>query len=223
MADAQAAAPVPGAAAGVLGRTRLRSLLIVCGIALLVIAVGPYVLPTYMVNGLIRAFLYAAVALTVDILWGYTGILTFGQSAFFGIGAYAAGLIFTHAGFGVGYAALALVAGIGVAVIVAAEVGWLAFYHGASPLYGSVITLVLPIVVSQILYSGGNFTGSSSGLSGFESFDVSIEAWFWIAGCFLVALTALAWLFVRSDAAASWSRSARTSSAANMSASTCRA
>ena len=200
MADAQAAAPVAGAAAGVLGRTRLRSLLIVCGIALLVIAAGPYVLPTYMVNGLIRAFLYAAVALTVDILWGYTGILTFGQSAFFGIGAYAAGLIFTHAGFGPGYAALALVAGIGVAVIVAAVVGWLAFYHGASPLYGSVITLVLPIVVSQILYSGGNFTGSSSGLSGFESFDVSIEAWFWIAGAFLVMLTALAWLFVRSDA-----------------------
>ena len=200
MADAQAAAPVAGAAAGVLGRTRLRSLLIVCGIALLVIAAGPYVLPTYMVNGLIRAFLYAAVALTVDILWGYTGILTFGQSAFFGIGAYAAGLIFTHAGFGPGYAALALVAGIGVAVIVAAVVGWLAFYHGASPLYGSVITLVLPIVVSQILYSGGNFTGSSSGLSGFESFDIPIEAWFWIAGCFLVVLTAFAWLFVRSDA-----------------------
>ena len=83
---------------------------------------------------------------------------------------------------------------------VAAIVGWLAFYHGASPLYGSVVTLVLPIVVSQILYSGGNFTGSSSGLSGFESFDVSIEAWFWIAGAFLVALTAGAWLFVRSDA-----------------------
>jgi branched-chain amino acid transport system permease protein len=200
VADAQAAAPVSGAVACVLGRARMRTLLIVCGIALLVIAAGPYVLPTYMVNGLIRAFLYAAVALTVDILWGYTGILTFGQSAFFGIGAYAAGLIFTHAGFDTGYAALALVAGIGVAVIVAAVVGWLAFYHGASPLYGSVVTLVLPIVVTQILYSGGNFTGSSSGLSGFESFDVSIEAWFRIAGVLLVALTAFAWLFVRSDA-----------------------
>ena len=200
MADAQAATPVAGVAPRMLGRTNLRTLAIVCGIALLLIAVGPYVLPTYMVNSLIRAFLYAVVALTVDILWGYTGILTFGQSAFFGIGAYAAGLIFTHAGFGTGYAALALVTGIGVAVIVAAVVGWLAFYHGASPLYGSVVTLVLPIVVSQILYSGGNFTGSSSGLSGFESFDVSIEAWFRIVGAFLVALTALAWLFVRSDA-----------------------
>jgi branched-chain amino acid transport system permease protein len=183
-----------------MGQTTSRTLVFFGGIALLLIAVGPYVLPTYMVNSLIRAFLYAAVALTVDILWGYTGILTFGQSAFFGIGAYAAGLIFTHAGFSAGYAALALVTGIAVAIIVAAVVGWLAFYHGASPLYGSVITLVLPIVVSQILYSGGNFTGSSSGLSGFESFDVSIEAWFWIAGSFLVVLTAGAWLFVRSDA-----------------------
>ena len=103
-------------------------------------------------------------------------------------------------GFGTGYATLALFVGVVVAMIVAAIVGWLAFYHGASPLYGSVITLVLPIVVSQILYSGGNFTGSSSGLSGFESFDVSIEAWFWIAGAFLVLLTSVAWLFVRSDA-----------------------
>src|SRR5262249_42323427 len=147
-----------------------------------------------------RAFLYASVALTVDILWGYTGILTFGQSAFFGIGAYAAGLIFTHVGFNAGYATLAFFAGVVGAMIVAAIVGWLAFYHGASPLSVSVITLVLTIVVSQILYSGGNFTGSSSGLSGFESFDVTIEAWFWIAGAFLVVVTSLAWMFVRSDA-----------------------
>ena len=37
--------------------------------------------------------------LTVDILWGYAGILTFGQAAFFGIGAYAAGIIFTYMDF----------------------------------------------------------------------------------------------------------------------------
>jgi branched-chain amino acid transport system permease protein len=186
--------------AGPAAKSDLRRLGIVVAIALVLVAVGPWVLPTYMVNSLIRAFLYAAVALTVDILWGYTGILTFGQSAFFGIGAYAVGLIFTHVGYGPGYATLAFLAAVVGAMIVAAVVGWLAFYHGASPLYGSVVTLVLPIVVSQILYSGGNFTGSSSGLSGFESFDVSIEAWFWIAGTFLVILTALAWVFVRSDA-----------------------
>jgi branched-chain amino acid transport system permease protein len=167
---------------------------------LVLIGIGPFVLPDFMVNNLIRAFLYAAVALTVDILWGYTGILTFGQSAFFGIGAYSAGLIFQHMGFSPEHAALAFVAGIVVSLIVALLVGWLAFYHGASPLYASVVTLVLPIVVTQILYSGGNFTGSSSGLSGFESFTIEINTWFWIAGAFLVAVTAGAWLFVRSDA-----------------------
>ena len=166
----------------------------------MLVAAGPYLLPTYMVSSLIRAFLYAAAALTVDILWGYTGILTFGQSAFFGIGAYAAGLTFTHLGFSPGNAALALVAGVAGAVIVAAIVGWLSFYQGASPLYASVVSLVLPIVVAQLLYSGGTFTGSSSGLSGFESFDISLETWFWIAGAFLVILTAGAWIFVRSDA-----------------------
>src|SRR5690349_23869843 len=106
--------------------------------ALLLIAVGPYVLPDFMVNNLIRAFLYAAVALTVDILWGYTGILTFGQSAFFGIGAYAAGLMFTHVGFDTTNALLALGAGLVAAALIAALVGWLSFYYGASPLYASV-------------------------------------------------------------------------------------
>jgi branched-chain amino acid transport system permease protein len=185
---------------GALRRVDTRALWVGSLTALLLVAVGPFVLPDFMVNNLIRAFLYAAVALTVDVLWGYTGILTFGQSAFFGIGVYAAGLIFTHLGFNAEYAALAFGAGVIGAVIVAVLVGWLAFYHGASPLYASVVTLVLPIVVTQILYSGGTFTGSSSGLSGFESFQIELNTWFWISGVFLVVVTAGTWLFVQSDA-----------------------
>lgn len=169
-------------------------------VALVVLAICSITLPTFLVNNLIRAFLYAAVALTVDLLWGYTGILTFGQSAFFGIGAYAAGLIFTHAGFSFPLAAAALAAGVATAWIVSRAIGWLAFYHGASPLYASVVTLVLPIVLVQCIYSGGEFTGSSSGLSGFDSFDIPLEAWFFIAGALLVLLAVVAWMFVRSDA-----------------------
>lgn len=180
--------------------TELRAVLLGGFIGLALVAAGPFVLDTYTVNILIRSLLYAAVALTVDILWGYTGILTFGHSAFFGIGAYACALVFTHLDFGPGYALLALALAIGAAVAVAALTGWLAFYHGASPLYGSIITLVLPIVLTQLVFSGGTFTGSSSGLSGFYTFDWSIEAWFWIAGTGLVLLTCAAWLFVNSDA-----------------------
>jgi branched-chain amino acid transport system permease protein len=169
-------------------------------LALVVLGACSVSLPTFLVNNLIRAFLYAAVALTVDLLWGYTGILTFGQSAFFGIGAYAAGLIFTHEGFSWPLAAAALAAGLGAAWVVSRAVGWLAFYHGASPLYASVVTLVLPIVLVQGIYSGGEFTGSSSGLSGFDSIDIPLEAWFFIAGALLTVLAVTAWLFVRSDA-----------------------
>jgi len=179
---------------------RLSLILAVALLALAAILAGPLVLDTYSVNVLTRSLLYAAVALTVDLLWGFLGILTFGQSVFFACGAYAAGLVFTHLDFSTGNAVLALVLGVGGALLVAAIVGWLAFWHGASALYASVITLVLPIVATQLLYSGGTFTGSSSGLSGFMSFDLSMEAWFWLAGSFLVLVTTAAYIFVKSDA-----------------------
>jgi hypothetical protein len=98
-------APRPG-----LSRVR-RSALIGCAVGLAAVAAAPMALDTYMINILIRALFLAAVAMTVDILWGYVGILTFGQSAFFGIGAYACGLIFTHYGFGPDWALGALAPG----------------------------------------------------------------------------------------------------------------
>jgi len=174
--------------------------LLACAAAAAVVAVAPFLLDAYTLNILIRAIFFAMVALTVDILWGYTGYLTFGQSAFFGAGAYAAGLVFTHMGFNPGLALLALLLAVVSAALIAALVGWLSFYHGATPLYASVISLVLPIVMTQLLFSGGTFTGSSSGLTGYLSFDLSLEAWFWWAGFGLVILTALAWRFVHSDA-----------------------
>ena len=180
-------------------RSDIRTVLKSGALALLVLGVAPFFLDIYTVNILIRALFLATLALTVDLLWGYTGILTFGQSAFFGIGAYACALVFTHWGFGAGWAILALVLGIVAAMAVAALVGWLAFYHGAAPLYGSIVTLALPIVLTQVVFAGGRTTGSSSGLSGFPTYYWSIEIWFWLAGVYLVLVTGMAWLFVRSD------------------------
>ncbi|CAM3308599.1 branched-chain amino acid ABC transporter ATP-binding protein/permease [Paracoccus nototheniae] len=178
---------------------RLRAALIGCLLGLALVALAPFVLDTYLTNILIRTLFLAAVVMTVDILWGSVGILTFGQSAFFGIGAYACGLIFTHYGFGPGWALAAFTIGLGIAAIVAAATGWLAFFHGSSPLYASIITLALPVVLTQLIFSGGNFTGSSSGLSGFPTYYWDLMIWFWIAGGFLILTTTAAWLLVRSD------------------------
>jgi branched-chain amino acid transport system permease protein len=169
-------------------------------VAMALVIAGPWVLDTYTLNILVRALFVAITAITVDVLWGFSGTLTFGQSAFFGIGAYALAIVFTQFGFGPWQALLALAAAIAVTAAVAGFVGWLSFYPGSTPLYASVISLVLPIVVVQLLYSGGSFTGSSSGLVGFESFDLSLEAWFRLAGAAVVATLVVASVALSSDA-----------------------
>jgi branched-chain amino acid transport system permease protein len=88
---------------------------------------------------------------------------------------------------------------LAVSAIVAGVTGWISFFHGASPLYAAIVTLALPIILVQLLYSGGTFTGSSSGLVGYNTFDLSVEAWFTICGIGLVVLTTAAWFFVNSD------------------------
>jgi len=171
--------------------------LVLAGVAAVLAA--PLVLDIYSVNVLTRSLLLAVAAVTVDLLWGYTGILSFAQAAFLAIGAYALALVSTRLGFSPGTGLFALLLGMGVAALAALLVGWLAFSYGASLLYVSTITLVFPIVFVQLIFAGGNFTGSSSGLSGFDVPDLDTESWFRVAGLLLVAVAALAVTFVRSD------------------------
>jgi branched-chain amino acid transport system permease protein len=192
------ASPV-GAAGTMKQRNRVSTSLLLLIAAAMLLLVSPWVLPDFMQNTLIKACLYAVVAITVDLLWGYTGILTFGQATFFGIGAYATGLMFTHFGFSPGTVVFSLLAGVAVSMGVAGLVGVLSFYPGATPLYASVVSLVLPIVATQIIFAGGTFTGSSSGLSGFESVDLGMHTWLWLCGGFLMLTTVVAMRFVKSD------------------------
>jgi branched-chain amino acid transport system permease protein len=194
----QVSQPVAAPIAGGLSARVTLAVLSLLTAALVILA--PSLLDTYLVNILIRAFFVAIAAITVDIMWGYCGTLTFGQSAFFGIGVYALAICFTEFGFGTWQALVALGATIAVSVTVAALTGWLSFYPGSTPLYASIVSLVVPIVLVQILYSGGTFTGSSSGLVGFETFDLSFEDWFRLAGLSLIGVTVVALIITRSDA-----------------------
>jgi urea transport system permease protein/urea transport system ATP-binding protein len=186
----------PAAAGGLSARLPF-ALLVVLMAAIIIVA--PSFLDTYLVNILIRAFFVAIAAITVDIMWGYCGTLTFGQSAFFGIGVYALAITFTEYGFGSWQAFAALGATLAITAVVAALTGWLSFYPGSTPLYASIVSLVVPIVLVQILYSGGTFTGSSSGLVGFETFDLEFETWFRLAGLGLIAVAVIALIIMRSD------------------------
>ncbi len=169
-------------------------------VAAALVWMAPGVLDTFSVNVLTRSALYAALAVTVDLLWGFTGILTFGQAAFFGAGAYATAMVLTHLGSSPAWVLAALALAVLVPVALGALVGWLSFYHGSTPLYASVISLVFPIVVTQLVYSGGEWTGSSSGLVGYDTLPLDLPGFFRIAGLFAILVALAAWIFVRSDA-----------------------
>ena len=67
------------------------------GALLLVLLAVAIVLPpylgTYYTRFATQIAIYGMAALSVDLLLGYTGLITFGQAALFGVGAYAAGML----------------------------------------------------------------------------------------------------------------------------------
>lgn len=179
-------------------RLTLMAALALC--ASLLVVFGPLILDRFSLNVLTRSMIYAMLAITVDLLWGYTGILTFGQAAFFGVGAYATAMVLTHIGASSSLFVLALLAAVLVPLVLGLAVGWLSFYHGSTPLYATVISLVVPIVITQLIYSGGIWTGSSSGLVGYQTLPLGLVGFFRLTGLCLLVLAVAAFVFVRSDA-----------------------
>ncbi|MBZ0287573.1 MAG: urea ABC transporter permease subunit UrtC, partial [Anaerolineae bacterium] len=62
----------------------------ICGVILLFIL--PAALSTFQLNLLGRFLTYAIVALGLDLIWGYTGILSLGHGLFFALGGYVMGM-----------------------------------------------------------------------------------------------------------------------------------
>src|SRR4029453_7199715 len=159
------------------------------------ILASPMVLGEYAPQILSQAFFFAIAAITVDLLWGYTGVLTFGQSAFFGIGVYTVAIALAYYVDGALATAGVIFTAMVGAALVGAAVGWLSFWDRASPIYVAIVTLALPIVFTQIILSGGAYTGSSSGLPIPVPF-LSITEWYYIAGGLLVLVAIGAYVFV---------------------------
>jgi branched-chain amino acid transport system permease protein len=100
-------------------------------------------------------------ALSLDLILGYAGVISLGHVAFFGIGAYAAGLL---AKYGYGDPLL----GLAVAALIAALIGYLSSFL---VLRGSDLTrLMVTLGVAMMLFEAANklteFTGGVDGLQG---------------------------------------------------------
>jgi urea ABC transporter permease protein UrtC len=193
---------------GALRRDRaLGSLAVIAlvGLALLM----PSLLGDYYLSLLTQALIYAIAAVSLDLVWGYTGIPDLGHSLWFSIGTLGVGLMTTKLASsgllvgvhpGLGRHLLGLLVGALAAAVVAGALGAFAFYQqGAGPLYIAVVTLALAVVSQTIYGEEPQYTGGDNGLFGFAYTGFSGTTWYFIVAATLLVSIALALVFVRSD------------------------
>lgn len=117
------------------------------GAALLAAAWAPAALDPFAVLRLAAAASLALLALSLALVWGCGGILSLGQTAFFGIGGY--GYAVAAANFGPGAGAAAL--GVLAAAAAAAAVGYFILYGRLGDVYLAVVTLAATLILHSLL------------------------------------------------------------------------
>jgi branched-chain amino acid transport system permease protein len=119
--------------------------------------------PAWLVNIGILTLMYAALATSWNLFSGYTGYITLGQVAFFGLGAYALAITFEHFGIGSGYNPFYVLPIIGACVAFASlPVAWIALRTRAMTF--AIVTLTLLFIVQQLAFNLHSVTHGSSGL-----------------------------------------------------------
>lgn len=129
-------------------------------VALLALLVLPFLMTDYPRALVSEIFIFAIFAMSLDLLLGFTGLMSLGHAAFFGLGAYAVAVL--GAQFGIN-AWVGVAAGVAVAGCGAALIGFFCVRTGGIPF------LMLTLAFSQLVYSAAlrwrDVTGGSDGLA----------------------------------------------------------
>ena len=133
----------------------------------LVIAILPLVISDIFILLQLTLFMaYAILAMSLGWVWGYGGIFSFGQAAFYGLGGYTYAVVSINMGGSTG----ALAAGVAVPAGAALLLGYLMFYGRISTVYVAVITLVVSLIFYKFLghTAGYEYTIGTAHLGGFN-------------------------------------------------------
>ena len=151
--------------------------------------------PTYMVSLLGKYLSFALLAIALDLVWGYCGILSLGHSAFFALGGYAMGMYLMHQigdrgvygnpdlpdfmvflnwteipwywmGFDMFWFAMLMV--VLVPGLLALVFGWLAFRSRVTGVYLSIITQALTFALLLAFFRNEMGFGGNNGLTDFK-------------------------------------------------------
>jgi len=176
----------------------------VLAVALALVALA-YIVPhsgSFVVLLTTRAMVFAILAMSVDVLLGFTGLSSMGQAAYFGVGAYLTAILTARYHIGLGWDFwLVVLLGILVAALLAAFFGLFAIR--ASGVYFLMITLALGQCVWGLAYRWNSLTGGDNGINvtARPNFGLDLNderTFFFLVFGFFVASLLLLYVFVRS-------------------------
>jgi len=126
----------------------------------LALLIVPAVFSPYQTQLLTYGLVFAIAALGFNLLLGYTGLLSFGHSAYFGLGAYTAAFMVRY--LGVQSMELYILGGLIVTVLVSAVFGYICVRH--TRIFFAILTLALSQVLWTLAYKFFWVTGGTDGI-----------------------------------------------------------
>lgn len=156
---------------------------------------APYILSGFYLNVLTEILIYGLLAVSINILMGYTGLTSLGHAAFFGLAAYAGAFLSLkgHQGFLSAFLA-------GLAIATAASVVFGAIALRATGIYFLMITLALNMLVYGTAFTLSPITGAENGMYGVTRPDFIFEDYqfYWFTLVVVTIAMIVVWRLVRS-------------------------
>ena len=139
----------------------------------------------YMPILMLEIMIVVIFAASLQLLMGAGGMHSFGHAAYFGLGAYAAGMAAKYVGLPV---EAALFAGIGLAVLGGVVIGW--FSVRLTSIYFAMLTLAFAQIVWAVFYQFEGLAGGENGITGVWPtglFQSKTAFFYLVLGCLVVA------------------------------------
>jgi branched-chain amino acid transport system permease protein len=135
----------------------------VAGVLLGLALIAPFT-NSFVILLITRALILAILAMSLDILLGFTGLPSLGQAAYLGIGAYLTAILATKFNFGLGWSFWVVVL-LGMLLAAATAAFFGLFAMRASGVYFLMITLALGQCVWGLAYRWNSMTGGDNGIN----------------------------------------------------------
>ena len=143
------------------------------GLFFLVLAVAiayPQFSDGYTVGNTVYFFVWVFIALSLCLIWGYGGSLSFGQTAFFGVAGYGYGVLTINYGSAYGFTLVALVAAVALAALFAVLLGYFMFFGRIAGVFLGIVTLAVTLMLERFMAqtAGPEWHIGSARLNGFN-------------------------------------------------------